>query len=81
MKRVPAGGHPTAQVAQDLESMPNLLRRWKHEVAGYPVAAFTGKGRLKPHEEELARLKMDLARVTRRRGGKKCGAYFAKPSA
>jgi hypothetical protein len=47
VKRVPAGRHPTAQVAQDLESMPNLLRRWKHEIAGYPVTTFTGKGRLK----------------------------------
>ena len=54
-----AGGHPTAQVARDLGITPNLLRRWKQE-GGDPVAAFPGKGRRKPHEEELARLKRDF---------------------
>ena len=61
------GGHPTAQVAWELGLTPNLLRRWKQEVAGDPAAAFPGKGRRKPHEEELAQLKRDLARVTQER--------------
>ena len=78
---VTGGGHPTAQVARDLGITANLLRRWKHEVAGDPVAAFPGKGRRKPHEEELARLKRDLARVTQERDFlKSVAAYFAKPS-
>ena len=64
VKLVAAGGHPTAQVARSLGITPNLLRRWKQEVAGDPVAAFPGKGRRKPHEEELARLKREVARVT-----------------
>jgi transposase len=77
-----AGGHPTAQVARDLGITPNLLRRWKQEVAGDPVAAFPCKGRRKPHEEDLARLKRDLARVTQERDFlKSMAAYFAKPSA
>ena len=33
------GGHPTAQGARDLGLTPNLLRRWKQEVAGDSVAA------------------------------------------
>jgi hypothetical protein len=49
VKLVTAGGHPTAQFARDLGITPNLLRRWKHEVAGDPVAAFPGQGRRKPH--------------------------------
>jgi transposase len=57
VKLVTEGGHPTAQVARDLDLTPNLLRRWTQEVAGDPVAAFPGKGRRKPHEEERARLK------------------------
>ena len=69
VKLVTESGHPTAQVARDLGLTPNLLRRWKQEVAGDPVAAFPGKGRRKPHEEELARLKRDLARVTQERDG------------
>ena len=82
VKLVTAGGHPTAQVARDLGITPNLLRRWKQEVVGDPVAAFPGKGRRKPHEEELARLKRDLARVTQERDFlKSVAAYFATPSA
>jgi transposase len=70
--------HPTAR---ELGLTPNLLRRCKQEVAGDPVAAFPGKGRRKPHEEELARLKRDLARVTQERDClKSVAAYFAKPS-
>ncbi|PYX63041.1 MAG: IS3 family transposase, partial [Acidobacteria bacterium] len=53
--------------ARDLGITPNLLRRWKQEVADDPVTAFPGKGRRKPHEEEFARLKRELARVTQER--------------
>ena len=81
VKLVTESGHPTAQVARDLGLTPNLLRRWKQEVAGDPVAAFPGKGRRKPHEEELARLKRDLARVTQERDFlKSVAAYFARPT-
>jgi len=81
VKLVTAGGHLTAQVARDLGVTPNLLRRWKQAVAGAPVAAFPGKGRRKPHEEELARLTRDLARVTQERDFlNSVAAYFATPS-
>ena len=81
VKLVTEGTHSTAQVARDLGLMPNLLRRWKQEVGGDPVTAFPGKGRRKPREEELARLKRDLARVTQERDFlKSVAAYFAKPS-
>jgi transposase len=74
-------GHSTAQVARDLGLTPNLLRRWKQEVAGDPVESFPGKRRRKPHEEELARLKRELVRVTQERDFlKSVAAYFAKPS-
>ena len=53
----------------------------KQEVAGDPAAAFPGKGRRTPHEEELARLKRDLARVTQERDFlNSVSAYFATPS-
>lgn len=81
VKLVTEGRHPLAQVARDLDLTPNLLRRWKQAVAGDPGAAFPGKGRRKPHEEELARLKRDLARVTQERDFlKSVAAYFATPS-
>jgi transposase len=81
VKLVTAGGHPTAQIARDLGITPNLLRRWRQAVADDPVAAFPGKGRRKPYEEELACLKRELARVTQERDfSKSVAAYFAKPS-
>ena len=68
------GRHPTAQVARDLGITLNLLRRLKQEITGDPIAAFPGKKRRKPHEEELARLTQELARVTQERDfSKKCG--------
>ena len=70
---VTIGRHPTAQVARDLGITLNLLRRWKQEIPGDPIAAFPGKKRRKPHEEELARLTQELARVTQERDFlKKC---------
>ena len=81
VKLVREGGHATAHVARDLGITANLLRHWKQEVAGDPGAAFPGKGRRKPHEEELARLKRDLARVTQERDFlKSVAAYFARPT-
>ena len=67
LKLVTVGWHPTAQVARDLGITPNLLRRWKQEITGDPIAAFSGKKRRKPHEEGLARLTQELARVTEER--------------
>ena len=67
LKLVTVGRHPTAQVARDLGITLNLLRRWKQEITGDPIAAFPGKKRPKPHEEELVRLTQELARVTEER--------------
>lgn len=80
VKLVTESRHSVAQVARDLDITPNLLRRWKQEVASDSVAVFPGKGRRKPHEEELARLKWDLVRVTQERDFlKSVAAYFARP--
>ena len=73
-KLVIESGRPTAQVARDLGITPNLLRRWKQEVAGDPVESFPRKGRRKPHEEELARVTQERDFL------KSVAAYFAKPS-
>ena len=79
VKLATESGHPTAQVARDLGLTPNLLRRWKQESVGDSSAAFPGKGRRKPHEEELAWLKRELVRVTQERDFlKSVAGYFAK---
>ncbi len=80
VKLVTEGGHPTAQVARDLGLPPNLLRRWKQEGARELGGVCPGKGRRKPHEEELLRLQRDLVRVTQERDFlKSVAAYFARP--
>lgn len=44
VKLLTVGGHPTAQVARDLEITPNLLRRWKQEVTGDPPPPSQARG-------------------------------------
>ena len=43
LKLVTIGRHPTAQVARDLGITLNLLRRWKQEITGDPIAAFRAR--------------------------------------
>jgi transposase len=49
-----------AQAARDLGIDRSLLTKWKRELAGKGEAAFPGKGRLRPPEEEVARLRREL---------------------
>ncbi len=68
-----------AQVARDLGIGSNLLSRWRRELHADGVKAFRGKGVAR--DEEVARLKRELARVRRERDFlKDAAAYFAKTS-
>ena len=58
---------------------PNMLTRWVRESQDEGGKAFPGGGT--PRDEELARLKRELARVTKERDFlKDAAAYFAKQS-
>ncbi|NPW36252.1 hypothetical protein HPR94_20165, partial [Pseudomonas aeruginosa] len=58
---------------------PNLLTRWVREAQPGTEKASPGTG--SPRDEELARLKRELARVTRERDFlRDAAAYFAKES-
>ncbi|MCO5055740.1 IS3 family transposase [Thermomonas sp.] len=59
-------GVSCAQVARELGIRDNLLTRWKRETQSQGKAAFGGAGT--PRDEELARLKRELARVQKERG-------------
>jgi transposase len=52
-------GISVAQAARDLGIGENVLGRWKREFQEDPTEAFPGKGRLKPQDEELARLRRE----------------------
>ena len=66
-----------AGVARDVGIKENLLRRWKKEIEEYGVQAFGGQGSAR--DEELMRLRRELAQVKKERDFlKHAAAYFAK---
>ncbi len=68
-----------AQVARELGIGANLLGRWRRERHAEETQAFRGTGVAR--DEEVARLKRELARVRRERDFlKDAAAYFAKAS-
>jgi transposase len=71
----------TAAVARELGINPNLLYRWRQELAAEGQEAFPGQGNLKASEEEVRQLRRELARVREERDIlKKAVAFFAKES-
>ena len=58
-------GASCRQVALEIGVAPNLLTRWVREAQPGTKKAFPGTG--SPRDEELARLKRELARVTKER--------------
>lgn len=65
--------------ALEIGVAPSLLTRWAREARQGTERAFPGTG--SPRDEELARLKRELARVTKARDFlRDAAAYFAKES-
>src|SRR5690349_20183475 len=58
-----SGGRSVAEVARDLGINENSLHKWKRELSREGSEAFPGKGRLSPQEEELRRLRRELAQA------------------
>lgn len=74
-------GVPIAQVARDLGVGDGILRRWKQQYEADPTHAFGGQDRVAPRDEELVRVKRELARVKRERDfPKNAAVFFAKES-
>ena len=72
-------GVSCAQVARELGIGANLLTRWKREADAEGRHAFGGSGN--PRDEEVARLKRELARVKKERDFLRDAAtFFAKES-
>ena len=68
------------QVAQNLGIRPALLYRWRAELGREGGDAFPGKGKTKPSEEEMRRLRRELEQVRMERDIlKKALSVFARP--
>jgi transposase len=66
-----------SEVARNLGINDNMLRRWIKEFSEPTKTAFTGQGT--PRDEEVARLKRELAQVKKERDFlREAAAYFAK---
>lgn len=80
-----AAGVPLTQVARELGVTDDLLRNWRRQVAareGAPAAdVFPGQGRLPSEEDEVRRLRRELARAQQEVAFlKSAAAYFARES-
>lgn len=71
-------GKPVTQVARELGVNANMLHRWMREEREAQAAGKT-RGGVKAEQEEIARLRRELARVTQERDFlKRAAAFFAK---
>lgn len=72
-------GVSIGQVARDLGIGAGTLGRWRREMDDAAGAGFPGSGN--PRDQELARLKRELARVKKERDFlKDAAAFFARES-
>lgn len=72
-------GISCAQVARELGIRDSLLTCWKREAQSPAAVVFRGTGT--PRDEELARLKRELARVKKEREFlREAATFFAKGS-
>jgi transposase len=68
-----------AQAARDLDVHENVLRNWVKDLEADAQVAFPGRGKLKPEQEEIDRLRREVAKLKAERDIlKKAAAYFAK---
>lgn len=79
VKLVMERGVAVAQAARDLDVAESVLRRWIRELATSPAQAFPGHGQVRPEQQEIDRLRREVAKLRAERDIlKKAAAYFAR---
>lgn len=79
IKLVRDRGVTVSQAAQDLGLHPNVLRKWVRDAQANVEQAFPGRGKQRPDDAEVARLRRELAKTKAERDIlKKAIAFFAK---
>jgi len=72
-------GMAVGKVARELDIHPNLLHGWRRRYLAQGDRAFSGKGRVKPEDAEIRRLRKQLEKVKEERDIlKKALAVFSK---
>ena len=56
-------GVSVAQASRDLDVHQTVLRRWIADFGGDPAAAFPGHGQQRPEQQEIARLRGEVAKL------------------
>lgn len=79
LRMVAEGDRPVAAIARDLGIHPNVLYKWRDQLEADPEHAFPGKGKLKPEDEELRRLRREVENLKEERDIlKKALAVFSR---
>lgn len=72
---------PLDELARELGIHPNTLYKWRRQFLQDGEDAFPGHGKLTPADEEIRRLRRELARVKEERDiSKEATQFFAKKS-
>jgi transposase len=78
VKLVREKGMSQGQVARDLGVTQTTICNWVREAELHGKNAFPGKGKLRPHDEEIRRLQRELERVKMERDILKKAITFFK---
>ena len=62
-KMVSERGVSVAQASRDLDVHQTVLRKWVKELSGSPREAFPGHGQMKPEQQEIQRLRREVAKL------------------
>ena len=72
-------GVSVVQASRDLDVVESVLRRWIRDAAVDPQQAFPGHGHMRPEQQEIDRLRKEVAKLKAERDIlKKAAAYFAR---
>lgn len=79
VKLVEERGISIVQAARDLDVAESVLRRWIQDAAADPRHAFPGHGQMRPEQQEIDRLRREVAKLKAERDIlKKAAAYFTR---
>jgi len=81
VKLVRERGVAVSQASRELDVHENVLRKWVKEFGSDPAQAFPGHGQMKPEQQEIERLRREVAKLKAERDIlKKAAALAQRPT-